>query len=166
MIPWLGSDPRSGFPDPSTALEEPDGLLAAGGDLSVQRLINAYTQGIFPWFSTGDPILWWSPDPRLIIRPADVHVSRRLARKLASEQFSITLNQAFADVIEACSQPRPEQPGTWILPVMKSAYQDLHDAGYAHSLEVWQDPFVTLRFPKLFNLRMEPFERADHEGIG
>ncbi len=139
MIPWLDSDPESGFPDQATALDEPNGLLAAGGDLSVDRLVDAYSKGIFPWFSTGDPILWWSPDPRLIIRPETVHVSRRLNRKLASERFRITINSAFAEVIEACSQPRNNQPGTWILPVMKTAYMQLHQAGYAHSLEVWQE---------------------------
>lgn len=139
MIPWLAADPEAPFPPADTALVEPDGLLAAGGDLSVPRLLNAYRHGIFPWFSEDDPILWWSPNPRMIIRTDEVHRSRRLQRLLRKGQFQLTLDTAFEQVIEACSAPRDGESGTWILPVMKQAYAQLHRAGQAHSLEVWMD---------------------------
>ncbi len=139
MIPWLAGVPDAPFPSLDSALVEPDGLLAAGGDLSILRLLNAYRHGIFPWFSEDDPILWWSPNPRMIIKTDSVHISRRLHRTLTRGQFKLTLNTAFNEVIEACSAPRTEQDGTWIIPVIKEAYCQLHQAGHAHSLEVWMD---------------------------
>lgn len=126
------------FPDPSEA--DPDGLLAIGGDLSPQRLITAYAGGIFPWYSTGSPILWWSPDPRLVLIPHDLHVPASLKRTLNSGRFRFTLDQAFSQVIRACAQaPRPGQEGTWILPEMVQAYEALHALGVAHSAEAWLD---------------------------
>lgn len=137
MIPWL--DPTSlDFPSPSTALDDPDGLLAAGGDLSPERLISAYRQGIFPWFSDDQPILWWSPDPRCVIEPNKVHISRSLKKHLRRHDLRLSFDQAFDQVIQHCSRPGYEE-GTWITDDMKEAYRHLHDLGYAHSVEVWQD---------------------------
>ena len=137
MIPFLGpSDP---FPPVQQALDEPDGLLAAGADLSPRRLIAAYRQGIFPWFNDGDPILWWSPDPRLVLAPHDFHVSHSLKTRLAQRRFRVTADTAFAAVLDACAAPRPDEGGTWLTPVMKAAYLDLHHQGFAHSIEVWMD---------------------------
>lgn len=133
----LGDDPEA-FPPPDTAMREPDGLLAGGGDLSVARLLAAYRRGIFPWFGPGDPILWWSPDPRFVLVPAEAHIGRSLQRTLNRGQFRYTFNQAFADVVEACARaPRPGQPGTWITAGMRAAYVRLHQAGHAHSVETW-----------------------------
>lgn len=133
----LGDDPEA-FPPLDTAMREPDGLLAAGGDLSVARLLAAYRRGIFPWFGPGDPILWWSPDPRFVLVPAEAHIGRSLQRTLNRGQFRYTFNQAFADVVEACARaPRPGQPGTWITAGMRAAYVRLHQAGHAHSVETW-----------------------------
>jgi leucyl/phenylalanyl-tRNA--protein transferase len=137
-LPWLSPD-SLGFPDPRTALREPNGLLAAGGDLSPERLLIAYSMGIFPWFNEGEPILWWSPDPRTVLFPGEVHISRSLAKLLKKQPFSFTCNHCFAEVIEACAQPRAGQPGTWITDTMKSAYLSLHQLGHAHSLECWRD---------------------------
>jgi len=124
------------FPPPHLASR--DGLLAVGGDLSPERLLLAYRSGIFPWYDEGEPILWWSPDPRLVLLPAQFHVSRRLARTLRA--FKVTCDTAFRDVIEACAcAPRPGQGGTWITPQMIEAYTRLHDLGYAHSVECRQD---------------------------
>lgn len=126
------------FPDPEEA--DPDGLLAIGGDLSPQRLITAYARGIFPWYSEGSPILWWSPDPRLALFPERLHVPASLRRTLNSGRFRFTLDQAFAQVIRACARAtRPEQLGTWILPEMINAYEALHALGIAHSAEAWAD---------------------------
>ena len=138
-IAWL--DPRhpEWFPDVKSALQEPNGLLAAGGDLSPQRLINAYRLGIFPWYSEGQPILWWSPDPRLVLFPRELHVSRSLVRTIRQAQFSITLDTAFEQVIRQCSQPRKNQDGTWITEEMIYAYCQLHTLGWAHSVECWQN---------------------------
>lgn len=139
-IAWLTpGDPPGAFPPVESALVEPDGLLAAGGDLSVERLIEAYTRGIFPWFDSGQPILWWSPDPRCVMRPAAYHLSRRFRRSLRASNAEVSFNRAFAEVIDACAAPRSEQPGTWITPEMQSAYQTLHDEGWAHSVEVWEN---------------------------
>lgn len=125
---------------PPIELAEPDGLLAIGGDLSVPRLVNAYRHGIFPWYSEGDPILWWSPRPRCVIRPHNLHVPRSVKKVLASGQFTFTVNAAFELVIRHCAGVyRPGQPGTWIVPEMISAYIQLHMSGGAHSIEVWQD---------------------------
>ena len=137
---WLSpSDPPDAFPDIEEALQEPDGLLAAGGDLSSERLLNAYRKGIFPWFDQGQPILWWSPDPRCVLRPADFHVSKRLRRDVLRSSATLTFNQSFGEVVRACAAPRPAQQGTWISADMILAYEQLHVEGWAHSVEVWQD---------------------------
>jgi leucyl/phenylalanyl-tRNA--protein transferase len=128
---------RLAFPDPRLASSE--GLLAVGGDLSPQRLLLAYRLGIFPWYGRGEPLLWWSPDPRCVILPGHVHVSRRLERKLKAGTFQVTCNRAFAEVIAACADLRLRGPGgTWLVPEMQAAYRRLHRLGYAHSVEVWQ----------------------------
>jgi leucyl/phenylalanyl-tRNA--protein transferase len=118
---------------------EPNGLLAIGGDLSVQRLLAAYRRGIFPWFSEGQPILWWSPDPRMVLFPAEFVVSRSLRRRIAEARFDIRIDTAFADVIRACAGPRDGASGTWITSAMIAAYEELHRAGHAHSVEAWRD---------------------------
>jgi leucyl/phenylalanyl-tRNA--protein transferase len=126
------------FPPPQNA--EPDGLLAVGGDLSSDRLLLAYQMGIFPWYSNGVPILWWSPDPRLVLAPAEFHVSRRFARTLKQGRFKTTFDIAFPAVILACATARRAgQDGTWITPAMRRAYTRLHELGYAHSVESWLD---------------------------
>jgi leucyl/phenylalanyl-tRNA--protein transferase len=140
---WLepDSDPAQ-FPDPSCALEEPDGLLAVGGDLSPARLLNAYRQGIFPWYSEGEPILWWSPNPRAVLFPEQLKISRSLRKTLRKQPFRVTVDEAFASVIEACSESRIDkdgsQSGTWITTEMKKAYIELHRIGFAHSVECWE----------------------------
>jgi leucyl/phenylalanyl-tRNA--protein transferase len=126
------------FPPPALARE--DGLLAMGGDLSVSRLLLAYQHGIFPWYSPGEPILWWSPDPRLVLFPAEFHLAKRLARTIRQQVFSITFDTAFAQVIRACGQTRrKEGQGTWLDEEMIRSYCALHDQGYAHSVECWQN---------------------------
>lgn len=137
-LPWLDPD-RLEFPPAETALTQPAGLLAAGGDLSVARLELAYRSGIFPWYEQGQPILWWSPDPRAVIRPGEEHVSRSLRRRLARDDYEVTLDRAFAEVVAACAAPREEDGGTWITDDMADAYGRLHRAGLAHSVEVWMD---------------------------
>ncbi len=133
----LGSH-RLAFPPPDHAT--PDGLLAIGGDLSVDRLLLAYRQGIFPWYSEGDPILWWCPDPRMVLVPGEFHISRSLRRTLNRNAFTVTADHAFEAVIDACAAPQaPPRESTWILPEMRRAYIALHEAGYAHSLEVWRE---------------------------
>ena len=128
------------FPSPEGALREPNGLLALGGDLSPARLLMAYQRGIFPWFSPGDPILWWSPDPRCVLFPERLHVSASLRRVLNSGRFSFSVDSAFSRIIRACAAvPRPGQDGTWLVPDMVEAYERLHVLGHAHSVEVWQD---------------------------
>jgi len=130
------------FPSVELALTEPDGLLAVGGDLSIERLTAAYQQGIFPWYSEGQPILWWSPDPRMVLEPQDIKVSRSLAKTIRKKEFHVSFDQSFRDVITACSEARLEkgkiQDETWILDEMIEAYVDLHDTGYAHSVECWK----------------------------
>lgn len=133
------NDPTGAFPDVREALQEPDGLLAVGGDLSVARLINAYRHGIFPWYSPGDPILWWSPDPRTVLLPSRLHQSRSLRKLLRQRRFGVTMDRDFPAVINACAQPREAGDGTWLVPEMISAYRALHVRGIAHSVEVWQD---------------------------
>ncbi len=142
-IVWI--EPGQPLPDPAPA--PPDGLLAAGFDLSTERLHEAYSKGIFPWFSDGDPVLWWSPDPRMVLRCRDLKISRSLGKKLRQIQkqehdpsapIHITANMAFSDVMQACSQPRNGQAGTWISPWMKEIYTKWHLEGYAHSIETWQ----------------------------
>lgn len=133
-----GSPPDS-FPDPSRALAEPSGLLAAGGDLTPERLIAAYRAGIFPWFDDGDPILWWSPDPRAVITPGSLRVSSSLARTLRRGRYRVTCDLAFDAVVEGCAAPRPGGRGTWIVPAMRVAYGRLHREGVARSVECWDD---------------------------
>jgi leucyl/phenylalanyl-tRNA--protein transferase len=123
------------FPHPR--LSDDDGLLALGGDLSIERLVLAYRKGIFPWYSEDSPILWWSPDPRLVLFPHEIHLSKRLKRTIRQHKFRITFDTAFREVIEGCAQERPNSKGTWIVPEMSRAYRELHTAGYAHSVEVW-----------------------------
>lgn len=130
-----GSPPR--FPPAEQALAEPNGLLAIGGDLTPGRLLAAYRQGIFPWFGEGEPILWWSPDPRCVFRTDAMHVSRSLRRQLRQSTWTVSLNRAFRSVMQACARSRPGQPGTWIVPTMIDAYTELHRLGHAHSVEVW-----------------------------
>jgi leucyl/phenylalanyl-tRNA--protein transferase len=137
-VAWLGEHPGSPFPDPSFALRVPDGLLAVGGDLTPQRLLNAYRAGIFPWFSEGEPPLWWSPDPRTVFRTDQVARARRFRRGLRSCAWTLRSDTAFEAVIAACARiPRPGQAGTWITDGMRDAYIRLHRLGHAHSVEVW-----------------------------
>jgi leucyl/phenylalanyl-tRNA--protein transferase len=137
VIPWLSAaDP---FPPLASALTEPDGLLAAGGDLSAERLLAAYRRGIFPWYADGQPILWWSPDPRMVLFIDEFVVSRSLGRRVRERRFEIRVDTAFADVMRGCAAPRDGQGGTWITPAMIEAYGELHARGYAHSVEAWRD---------------------------
>jgi leucyl/phenylalanyl-tRNA--protein transferase len=137
MIPFLDIDDP--FPPVDVALTDPNGLLAAGGDLSPQRLLDAYARGIFPWFGDDDPVLWWSPDPRMVLFSAELKVSRSLRRVVKSERFTVTMDKAFTAVMAGCAEPRPGQDGTWITPDMTGAYTLLARLGYAHSVEAWQD---------------------------
>ncbi len=133
----LSDDPGAPFPPAALALREPDGLLAMGGDLRPQRLLNAYRSGIFPWYSRGQPILWWSPDPRLVFRTSAVHLSTRFRRWLRNCDWHVHADTAFAEIVRSCARsPRPGQPGTWITPQMQEAYLHLHHLGHAHSIEV------------------------------
>lgn len=132
-------DPQAPFPDVDMAEREPDGLLAVGGDLSAVRLINAYRRGIFPWFGDGDPILWWSPDPRTALFPERLRISRSLHKTLRRGRFGVTLDRDFDAVIQACAEPRGEDGATWLVPEMIAAYRRLHRRGFAHSVEVRQD---------------------------
>lgn len=136
MIPWLEGD-NCPFPPVSQALEHPNGLLAAGGELSPRRLLSAYRQGIFPWFNPGEPILWWSPNPRCVIKPNQLRISRSLRKAIKHHPYRITFDQAFTEVMKACAEPRAYQQGTWISPRMIQAYTHLHHQGIAHSVEVW-----------------------------
>jgi len=132
------SSTAADFPDPELALDDPNGLLAIGGDLSAARLLGAYQKGIFPWFEEGDPVLWWCPDPRAVLLPDEFHLSRSLRKTLRRGGFSVSVNQCFDQVITTCAAIRmPEQ--TWITPQMIQAYQNLHSLGYAHSVETWYD---------------------------
>jgi leucyl/phenylalanyl-tRNA--protein transferase len=137
-VPWL--DPYNDtqpFPNPERALENPDGLLAVGGSLSPKRLLRAYRDGIFPWYSSGQPILWWSPNPRMVLFPERLKISRSLRKTQKKGIFSLTMDRAFAAVIQGCSEPRPREHGTWITPEMQTAYRRLYQLGYAHSVETW-----------------------------
>ena len=140
-ISWLGTPEDSPFPPVNQATSH--GLLAAGGDLSITRLLNAYRHGIFPWFNAYDPILWWSPDPRMVFHTDKMHISKSLKKALRQKPFDITFDQNFKEVMQACAAPRllklpVEQHETWIHNEMNSAYMELHQAGYAHSVECWQ----------------------------
>jgi leucyl/phenylalanyl-tRNA---protein transferase len=139
MIARLDPDDCAAFPDVRRALQHPNGLLAFGGDLSPERLEQAYRRGIFPWFSAGDPILWWSPDPRTVLFPERLRVSRSLHKRLRKEPFRVTMDRDFGGVIRGCAAPRDAEGGTWILPEMVDAYETLHRRGVAHSVEVRQD---------------------------
>ena len=135
MIPWLESgDP---FPPVEQALDDPNGLLAAGEDLSTERLLQAYERGIFPWFGEGDPVLWWSPDPRMVLATDAMKVARSLRKTLRSGRFRVTADTAFPSVIAACAEPRPDQDGTWITHAVFEAYCTLATMGVAHSIEAW-----------------------------
>lgn len=135
--PFLLDPHDCSFPSPELALSEPDGLLAIGGDLRPERLLTAYRFGIFPWFSDDQPILWWSPDPRCVLIPEQLYLSRSLRKRLRKGEFVITLDTDFAGVIRACAEARAKQPGTWITLEMQQAYISLHRLGYAHSVEAW-----------------------------
>jgi len=136
---WLDARPADApFPPVELALREPNGLLAVGGDLSPQRLLRAYRQGIFPWYNAGQPILWWSPDPRLVLFPADLRISRSLRKALRRGLFRVTLDTAFEAVVAACAAPRGDGQGTWITRDVAAAYTRLYALGHAHSVEVWQ----------------------------
>jgi leucyl/phenylalanyl-tRNA--protein transferase len=138
VIPWLHpGDPPDAFPPVETALTDPDGLLCVGGDLSPARLLAAYRRGIFPWFSEGQPILWWSPDPRTVLYPAEFKVSRSLAKTIRNRGFAVSVDRAFAEVMAHCADERLRPEGTWISPQMRAAYQRLHELGLAHSYETW-----------------------------
>jgi leucyl/phenylalanyl-tRNA---protein transferase len=137
MIPWLTSDLT--FPPPERALIEPNGLLAVGGDLSCNRLIQAYSKGIFPWFNEDEPILWWSPDPRMVLFPAELKISRSLRKALQKHNYQVVADRSFEQVIAGCAEPRRNQRGTWINSGMIKAYRELHRMGHAHSVETWID---------------------------
>ena len=141
MIPWLRpTDPPDAFPSVERALSEPDGLLCAGGDLTPARLLAAYRRGIFPWYSEGQPILWWSPDPRLVLFPAELRISRSLAKTLRNRGFRISFDTCFAQVAAECAGSGDRAgEGTWISPQMHAAYVALHGLGHAHSVEVWDN---------------------------
>jgi leucyl/phenylalanyl-tRNA---protein transferase len=136
---WLSRGTAVDFPSPDEALTEPNGLLAAGGDLTPERLLAAYRRGIFPWYDEGQPILWWSPDPRAVLWPDGLHVSRSLRRSLRNGRFMFRVDSAFDDVVTACAAPRSYADGTWITPDMAAAYSRLHRLGWAHSFETWRD---------------------------
>jgi len=141
-ITWLATTKESRFPPVESATKQ--GLLAAGGDLSAERLLDAYTNGIFPWFNKNDPILWWSPDPRMVLHPDSIKISRSLKKTLKNRSLTVTLDQAFMAVMTACAAPRAKQDtdpenSTWIHDAMLAAYNELHQLGYAHSVECWQE---------------------------
>jgi len=139
MITQLdANNPHQAFPDVEQAAHDPNGLLAIGGDLTTERLMNAYRHGIFPWYNHGSPILWWSPDPRMIFIPERFQPSRSLRKILRRGEFTITWDQAFDSVISACAEPRQDDQGTWISDDMIRAYQKLHQSGHAHSIEAWK----------------------------
>jgi leucyl/phenylalanyl-tRNA--protein transferase len=136
---WLADDDSpDAFPPVENALNEPDGLLAAGGDLSVERLLAAYRRGIFPWYEEGQPLLWWSPDPRCVFRPGDFRLARRLRREIRRSTLEIRFNTAFPEVVHACAGPRRYTHATWITSDMRDAYCALHEDGWAHSVEIWR----------------------------
>ncbi len=135
-IPQLDLD-EIWFPDPDSALDDPNGLLAFGGDLRPERLLAAYRLGIFPWYQESQPILWWSPDPRAVLLPASIHVSRSLKRLLRRFPYRVSIDLAFDAVVAACAEPTADRPETWITPAMQRAYGRLHQLGHAHSVEVW-----------------------------
>ena len=137
MLPWLDGD--TPFPPLTRALTSPNGLLAAGGDLSPQRLLQAYSQGIFPWYNPGEPILWWSPDPRMVLIPQQLRVTRSLAKVLRNRSYEIRVDTSFRQVMTACAAPRDAEGGSWIGPDIIDGYCALHQLGHAHSIETWID---------------------------
>ena len=139
-VTWLSPhDDPDWFPPLEQALDEPSGLLAAGGDLSPARLLAAYERGIFPWYLPGQPVLWWSPDPRAVLFPHEFRLTRSLAKTLRNAGFTVTIDADFTAVIDACAAPRPHSPGTWITSDMRSAYIELHRLGRAHCIESWRN---------------------------
>ena len=136
MVPWLRSG--SPFPPIDAALDDPNGLLAAGGDLSPERLLAAYRHGVFPWYNEAQPILWWSPDPRMVLFVSEFKLPRSLRRTVRQHRFEIRADTAFRSVMQGCAEPRSGQSGTWITPAVIAAYEALHRQGYAHSLEAWR----------------------------
>jgi len=137
VLAWLErGDP---FPSVERALKNPNGLLAAGADLSLERLLEAYRRGIFPWYSSGQPPLWWSPDPRMVLECEALKVSRSLSKSIRNRDYEVRIDTAFPEVLRGCSAPRQGEPGTWLGPDMRVAYARLHNAGYAHSFETWRD---------------------------
>ena len=137
MLPWLGPDDP--FPPIERALKEPNGLLCAGADLSLERLVEAYRSGIFPWFSGSEPILWWSPDPRMVLFCDELRISRSLAKNMRNKGYVVQIDSAFRDVLAGCASPRRGEAGTWLGDDMRAAYARLHRAGYAHSFECWHE---------------------------
>lgn len=137
-LPWLDQNPAH-FPPLEHALDDPDGLLAAGGDLSPLRLVNAYAQGIFPWYEADQPILWWSPNPRTVLQPGEVHLSRSMRKLLRKQPYRLSFDTCFSAVIDACAAPRHAAGGTWITAEMREAYIELNRLGIAHSVEMWHE---------------------------
>ena len=135
-LPWLGRSPDAPVPDPALALNEPNGLLALGGGLEPERLLRAYRMGIFPWYAPGEPILWWSPDPRCVFATGTMHRPRRLRRWLRACPWTVVSDRRFEAVIDGCALPRSDDAGTWITPEMRAAYVGLRELGHAHSIEV------------------------------
>jgi leucyl/phenylalanyl-tRNA---protein transferase len=135
-LPWLDEE-IIGFPPLEMALDEPNGLLAAGGRLEVDWLLCAYSQGIFPWFEAGQPILWWSPDPRLVLTPKTIKISKSLGKLVKKHSYEVSFDTSFSEVIQQCAESRRRGDGTWITEDMQAAYIALHEAGYAHSVEIW-----------------------------
>mgnify|MGYP005659992721 CR=1 FL=1 len=136
-LPWLNESDFE-FPDPASALKEPNGLLAAGGSLDPERLLDAYSKGIFPWFEEGQPILWWTPDPRMVLFTEELHISRSLAKAIKKSSLKVPSAKAFSTVVHNCAGTRPYSTDTWITPDMEKAYCTLHEMGAAHSIEVWE----------------------------
>ncbi|CAA0119279.1 leucyl/phenylalanyl-tRNA--protein transferase [Zhongshania aliphaticivorans] len=140
-IPWLDTD-KLDFPSVENALEDPNGLLAVGGDLSKERILAAYRRGIFPWYEESQPILWWSPQPRTILYPEQIYVNRSLRKALRRGDYSVSFDMAFNAVLDGCAALSPKRPGTWITDDMRAAYLSLHNDGWAHSVEVWRDDIL------------------------
>ena len=139
-LPWLDpNDPEAPFPPAETALKDPEGLVAAGGDLKPTRLLHAYHQGLFPWYEEGQPILWWSPNPRGILYPRDFIAHKSLLRTIRNNHWKISYDKSFLDVMKACAEPRNNSRGTWITDDMVEAYMNLHESNHAHSLEVYNE---------------------------
>jgi leucyl/phenylalanyl-tRNA--protein transferase len=139
----LNRDKPTAFPNVEMAMTDPNGLLAIGGDLSIERLVAAYQKGIFPWYNEGQPIIWWSPNPRAVLFPEKIKISKSLRKSLRKKSYQVTFDRAFVDVINACAVSRRDGLGTWIVDDMKQAYIALHQQGLAHSVEVWQDGTLT-----------------------